>query len=117
MDSETTILDLKKAVDKFVMERDWKQFHNPQDLAVSISIESSELLEIFQWNIRKEMPDNKLEEVKKELADIVIYSISMANALNIDLSTAILNKIKENSIKYPVEKAKGNAKKWTELRE
>jgi len=115
MDNNVTIADLKATVDKFIVERDWKQFHNPQDIAVSISIESAELLEVFQWAIKKEMPPEKIEMIKDEISDIMIYLMSMANSLNFDLSEAVTAKITKNAKKYPVEKAKGNAKKYTEL--
>ena len=114
MDNRATLSDLKKEVDNFIIERDWKQFHNPQDLAVSIAIESAELLEIFQWGIKKELSLDKIEKVKEELADILIYSLSLANVSGLDVSTIIRDKIKKNAIKYPVEKVRGKAKKYTE---
>ena len=91
-----------KAIE-FRNERDWKQFHNPKDLAISISLESSELLELFQWS------GTDLEAARKK------PEIYMANALNIDIPEAIQNKIDKNAAKYPVEKAKGKSKKYTEL--
>ena len=96
----------------FQKERDWKQFHTPENLAKSISIESGELLEHFQW--QKEY--NK-DEVAEELADVLIYCLYMAYALDVDVKEIIMNKMKKNALKYPVEKSKGNAKKYTEFLE
>lgn len=95
---------------KFQNERDWKKFHTPENLAKSISIESAELLEHFQWE-----KDFDVGEVSDELADVLIYSFYMADALNLDVKDIIFNKMKKNAIKYPVDKSKDNAKKYTEL--
>lgn len=95
---------------KFQKERDWKRFHTPENLAKSISIEAAELLEHFQW--QKEYDVN---EVSDELADVLIYCLYMADALDFDVKEIILNKVKKNALKYPVEKSKGNARKYTEL--
>lgn len=111
-DEDTLIADLKKSVSEFVNERDWEKFHNPKDLAISLSIESGELLELFQWknqddiDIRKE---DVADRVREELADVVIYALSLANATNIDISEAVLGKIKKNEDKYPVNEWKGKA--------
>jgi NTP pyrophosphatase (non-canonical NTP hydrolase) len=112
-DNSTTIDYLKKLVVKFRDDRDWKKYHNPKDLAISISIESNELLELFQWKTLEEIqkllgnPDY-LKKVKNELADVIIYSLSLADVLGIDVSQAVIEKIKINEAKYPVEKFKGN---------
>ena len=103
-----------KAIE-FRNERDWKQVHNPKDLAISISLESSELLELFQWSGTDLEAARKKPEMTEELADVMIYCIYMANALNIEIPEAIQNKIDKNAAKYPVEKAKGKSKKYTEL--
>ena len=103
-----------KAIE-FRNDRDWKQFHNPKDLAISVSLEASELLELFQWSGADLEAARKKPEMTEELADVMIYCIYMADALNIDIPEAIRNKIDENAAKYPVEKAKGNSKKYTEL--
>ena len=102
MDDSATIQTLRKAIEEFVEERDWKQFHSPQDLAVSISIEAAELLEIFQWEIQKDMEPDKLDHLKEELADIIIYSLSLANAVDLDVSTIVRDKMKKNERKYRV---------------
>jgi dCTP diphosphatase len=119
-DNDTKIKDLKIQVADFIRERDWEQFHNPKDLAMSISIESAELMEIFQWKTSKEYSEIKpgsslYNKVKEELADIIIYSISLSNTTGIDISEAIIQKLSKNSEKYPIDKARGNAKKYDEL--
>ena len=99
-----------KVVLNFAKERDWEQFHTPENLAKSISIEAGELLECFQWD-----SSFNEEEVRKELADVVIYCIHLANKLGVNLEDIVLEKMQENAKKYPVEKSKGNSKKYTEL--
>ena len=99
------IVDLKKSVSEFVNERDWEKFHNPKDLAISLSIESGELLELFQWKNQEDInigKDEVADRLKEELADVVIYALSLANAANIDISEAVLGKIKKNEGKYLV---------------
>lgn len=99
-----------KEIIEFNKEREWDQFHSPENLAKSIVIEAGELLECFQWN------DNyDKEKVCEELADVVNYCIVMANQLQVDLETIVLHKLEKNRQKYPVEKAKANSKKYNEL--
>ena len=106
-------------MDAYVTERGWKKYHMPKDIAISIAIESSELLEIFQWKpdpLESGKPDKGLKgRIGEELADVVIYSACMANALGIDLSEALLDKIQKNKRKYPVSKV-AKAKDWDEVR-
>ena len=102
--------EIKKELLMFQKERDWKKFHTPENLAKSISIEAAELLEHFQW--QKEYDEN---EVAEELADVLIYCLYMADAMDFDVKEIILNKMGKNALKYPVDKSKGNAKKYTEL--
>ena len=97
---------------KFRNERDWEQFHNPKDLALAISIEAGELLELFLW---KNAEDANKEKVKEELADIFSFAFLLADKYGFDVKQIILDKIKVNSEKYPVNKAKGTAKKYDEL--
>ena len=98
-------------IKKFRDDRDWKQFHTPSNLAKAISIESGELLEEFLWD-----NDNfNLQNVKEELADVMIYCIHMANALDVNIEDIINMKMDKNEMKYPVEKAKGKSNKYTEL--
>ncbi|MFA5235742.1 MAG: nucleotide pyrophosphohydrolase [Bacilli bacterium] len=91
----------------FRNSRDWKQFHTGENLAKSIVIEAAELLEEFQWKSWERNPDN----LRKELADVLIYCVLMAEAYNLDIEQIILEKLAENELKYPVEKAKGSSKK------
>ena len=97
---------------KFRNERDWEQFHNPKDLALAINIESSELLEEFLW---KKSEEAKVEKVKEELADVFAYAFLLADKYDFDVKKIVLDKIIKNGDKYPINKAKGTAKKYTEL--
>ena len=99
---------------KFRDDRDWKQFHNPKDLAISISLESAELLEIFQWSAEDVTCSDKIEKIKEELADVVNYCVLMADACGLDLDEIVQEKLKKNNKKYPVEKAKGSKEKYKE---
>ena len=101
---------------KFREERNWKQFHNPKDLAISISLEAAELLEIFQWSAGDVRCEEKKDKMLEELADVLIYCILMADTCGSDLDEIILEKVKKNAEKYPVEKAYGSKKKYTELK-
>ena len=100
---------------KFRDDRDWKQFHNPKDLAISISLEASELLEVFQWSGADTSSNNKIEEIKEELADVVNYCVLMADACGLDLDEIVQTKIEKNNEKYPVEKCKGKSDKYDKL--
>ena len=112
LDKKLTLKDLKSKVENFVNERDWEQFHDPKNLAMSISIEAAELMEIFQWSSNDEssqIMDTKDSRIHatEEVADILIYTIAFCNRNNIDISEAILNKLKKNKKKYPKDKFKG----------
>ena len=96
---------------KFTDDRDWNQFHSPGNLAKSISIEASELLECFQWSDT----DYDIQHVKEELADVIVYSQNMLDKLGLDADEIVNAKMSQNEAKYPVEKAKGNAAKYTDL--
>lgn len=100
---------------EFRKERDWAQFHNPKDLAISINLEAAELLEAFQWSGQDLEAKSKTKKIKEELADVVIYCIYLADTLGLDLPDAASSKLDENARKYPAEKARGNARKYTEL--
>jgi len=106
------IKQITKKLIKFRNERDWEQFHNPKDLALAINIESSELLEVFLW---KKHEEAKIEKVKEELADIFAYAFLLADKYDFDVKQIVLDKIKSNGEKYPIDKAKGTAKKYNEL--
>ena len=103
--------ELKIAIDDFSEKRDWTKFHTPANLAKSISIEASELLECFQWSD----DDFSIDDVKEELADILNYAIRMASIMNLDIKTIILEKMEKNAKKYPINKAKGKSDKYTKL--
>ena len=102
---------------KFRDDRDWKQFHNPKDLAISISLEAAELLEVFQWSAEDVVCENKIDKIREELADVVNYCILMADSCGLDLDEIVQEKVKLNSEKYPVEKAFGSKEKYTELKD
>ncbi|AVR33500.1 nucleotide pyrophosphohydrolase [Bacillus cereus] len=103
-----------KEILKFRDDRDWKQFHNSKDLAISLSLEASELLENFQWKSSEEAIERKFEDIQDELADVMIYSILLADQLGVDVEEVILNKLEKNAKKYPAEKTYGNRKKYNE---
>lgn len=97
---------------KFRNDRDWEQFHNPKDLALAINVEAGELLELFLW---KKSEDASKEKIKEELADVFAYAFLMAEKYGFNVKEIILEKIRSNGEKYPVDKAKGIAKKYNEL--
>ncbi|SDJ49054.1 NTP pyrophosphatase, house-cleaning of non-canonical NTPs [Pedobacter sp. ok626] len=105
--------ELQEALIKFRNEREWEQFHNPKDLALALSIEAAELNELFLW---KKAEDADQEKIKEELADVLAYAILLAEKYNFDINEIVLNKIKRNGEKYPVEKARGTARKYDELK-
>jgi NTP pyrophosphatase (non-canonical NTP hydrolase) len=107
--------EIKEIINKLIEfrdERDWEQFHNPKDLALAISIEAGELLELFLWKNHEEADKDK---VKEELADILAFAFLLADKYDLDIKEIMLDKIKQNGEKYPVDKAKGTAKKYDEL--
>lgn len=103
--------ETKDRIRKFTEDRDWDQFHSPANLAKSISIEANELLECFQWSDT----DYNLEHVKEELADVIVYCQNMLEKLDLDIDEIVNAKIEKNEMKYPVEKSRGSAAKYTEL--
>lgn len=113
------IKELQEKIVKFRDARDWKQFHNPKDLSISLLLEAAELLEHFQWKSQQEMeglPKTKeFEKVKEELADIYYWVLLVAHDLNINLEKEFLKKMRQNEAKYPLEKSRGSHKKYTEL--
>ncbi len=106
------IQDIIQELIKFRNERDWEQFHNPKDLALAINVEAGELLELFLW---KNAADANKEKVKEELADVFAFAFLLADKYGLDVKQIILDKIRLNGEKYPVDKAKGTAKKYDEL--
>jgi len=107
--------DTRKMILKFRDDRDWKQFHNPKDLAISISLEAAELLEVFQWSGSDITIDGREDKIREELADVINYCVLMADACNLDIDEIVQAKIRTNEAKYPVEKAKGKSDKYSEL--
>lgn len=112
------IAKLTQVIKDFCEERDWKQFHDPKDLAISLSLEASEVLEHFQWKnkdeIGKYVETNK-DNIAEELADVFYWILLMSSDLKIDLSDAFLKKMQKNAAKYPIDKAKGKHTKYSEL--
>ena len=109
---------IKKLTERIVAfrdARDWKQFHNPKDMAISIALEAAELLEVFQWSgtDTEADTDKKMEKIREELADVLIYALLMGYDLDLDISEIVNSKIDENNRKYPAEKAYGKADKYT----
>lgn len=102
------ILDFKEA-------RNWGQFHNFKDLAISLNLEASELLENFQWKTSEGVLRLNKENIKEELADVLIYSILIADQLNVEVEEIIIDKLKKNEVKYPIGKSYGSNKKYSEL--
>lgn len=107
--------DTYDKVMKFRDDRDWSQFHNAKDLSISISLEAAELLEIFQWSGSDVSTDGKMEKIKEELADVIMYSMLLADQCGLDMDEIVLQKLQRNIEKYPVEKAYGSSAKYTEL--
>jgi dCTP diphosphatase len=111
-DEATTVAALRQLIAQFVAERDWRQFHAPKNLCMALSIEVSELMEHFQWLSVDESRElaadaQRLEAVRQELADVLGYTLALANELGIDLSSAVQDKMKLNELKYPVEEIRG----------
>jgi NTP pyrophosphatase (non-canonical NTP hydrolase) len=109
---------ITETLEQFAIKRDWNQFHSPKNLSMALSVEVAELVEEFQWLTEKqsgELSQDKLNKVKDELGDIFIYLIRLSSKLGINLLSAANDKILKNEIKYPVEKARGNAKKYTDF--
>ena len=102
-------------INQFRDDRDWRKFHNEKDLAISISLEASELLELFQWKQSEEVTTKSLNRIKEELADFFIYSIMLADNLGLNIEKIIDEKLENNAVKYPVEISKGSNKKYNEL--
>ncbi len=118
--TDSDLNHLKNRLRYFAQARDWEQFHSPKNLAMALSVEVAEIVEHFQWLTEEQsrsLPEKKLKEVETELADTLIYLVRLADKLDIDLLKAAQDKIEGNEQRYPVDKAKGNAKKYTELDE
>ena len=110
--------NLKKQLRNFAKERDWDQFHSPKNLVMALSVEVSEIVEHFQWLTEQEssnLSDNKLSQVKEEIADVFIYLLRLSDKLGVDILQEARKKLLINAKKYPIEKSKGNAKKYSEF--
>ncbi len=107
--------ELTERIKNFCEERDWSQFHDPKNLALSLQLEASEVLELFQWTKNNEIRSGKEVDMEDELADVFYWVIMLANKYNIDLIKALNQKMDKNEEKYPIEKAKGVSSKYTEL--
>ena len=113
-------LKIKKALRSFAQERDWDQFHTPKNLTMALSTEVGELIEHFQWLEAEEIPelladDKKKEQIADEIADVLSYLVRLSDKLGIDVNDAFWRKLDKNKEKYPVDKARGSAKKYTDL--
>jgi len=108
-----SIIELQKRIAAFRDARNWKQFHEPKDLAISISLEAAELLEVFQWSGSDTSADGKENKIKEELADVMMYCFLLADRMDSDISEIITDKLTLNEQKYPVEKAYGRSDKYT----
>ncbi len=119
-DSKTTLQELKDLLKDFRDKGDWEQFHDPKNIAEAITIEASELQELFLWRDKPEIAEKMKDpefrrEVEEELADVLMFTMNFANATGIDLSTITRQKLEKNDQKYPVDKAKGVATKYDKL--
>jgi len=116
--AKDSLIELRDALRQFANERDWGRFHSPKNLAIAISVEAAELLEHFQWLSEAEcadiQPDAKAT-LAEELADVLLYVLQLADKLDLDLATAARDKLQKNAVKYPIEKSRGNSKKYNEL--
>lgn len=116
--SDKSLEILKLRLRDFATARDWSQFHSPKNLAMALCGETGELAAQFQWLTEEEsahLHEKTLNQVKAEIADVQLYLLQLADKLNIDIYDECIRKISENESKYPVDKAKGSAKKYTEL--
>jgi len=116
--SEQSLAELAIRLREFAAERDWDQFHSPKNLAMALSVEASELMEHFQWLTEKQssaLPPEKLQQVTDEIGDVLIYLTRLADKLGVDPYMAAVEKLEVNRIKYPADKVRGSAKKYTEL--
>ena len=113
MAKDINIQDLINKINKFREERDWRKFHNPKDLSISISLEASELLELFQWKSSEEAVENNLDRMKDEIPDIFMYLLMLSDDLGLDLFSAVTEKMNKNNGKYPKELCKGKRDKYT----
>ncbi len=112
-DATTSINELKAIVEKFVSDRDWHKYHSPKNIAISVALEASELLEHFQWSppANEEIDTQKHQQIAEEMCDVMAYLLSLANVLKIDIASSMVGKMQKNCKKYPTQDYKGNWKK------
>ena len=115
MDKSEKYQNLVNRIKTFCDERDWSQFHDPKNLAISLNLEASEVLELYQWTKDNQLKPERAEKINEELADVLYWLIMLSNHYHIDLVDALDKKMDQNEKKYPIEKAKGNSKKYNEL--
>ena len=116
-EASDVLIELRDLVRQFADERDWDKFHSPKNLAVSLCIEAAEVLELFQWlptGAPTELSDARREQVRHELADVLLYLVRLADKLDVDLAAATREKLAVNRTKYPPEKVRGDARKYNE---
>jgi NTP pyrophosphatase (non-canonical NTP hydrolase) len=116
-DMHNDLMELRELIREFVSERDWDKFHTPKNLTTALSVEASELLEPFQWLVsgeRSELSDAKLTAIRHEMADVLVYLVRLADRLDVDLFAAVLEKMAINRTKYPADKVRGDARKYSE---
>ncbi len=109
------LTELSARIKTFCQDRDWSQFHDPKNLALSLQLEASEVLELFQWTKDNQINPEKIKELPDELADALYWVIMLANHYDIDLKRALEDKMDQNEVKYPIDKAKGKSAKYTNL--
>ena len=117
-DGPDPLIQLRDQLRRFASERDWDQYHSPKNLAAALCVEAAELLEHFQWRTdaeSKSLPAEQLAQVREEIADVLLYLVRLADKLQMDLLEAAHAKIALNAQKYPVDKARGNSRKYTDL--
>lgn len=115
MENEKKYQAIVQRIQQFCLDRDWSQFHDPKNLAISLHLESAEVLELFQWTKNNELKSGKEQEIADELADVLYWLIMLSNHYDINLIEALEQKMDKNESKYPIEKAQGTAAKYTEL--
>ncbi len=115
MEDSSAYRALIERIKKFSADRDWSQFHDPKNLALSLQLEASEVLELFQWTKDNQIKKGKESEIADELADVLYWVIMLSNHYGIDLLSALEKKMDKNEVKYPIDKVKGSSKKYSEL--
>jgi dCTP diphosphatase len=116
---DLSLEDLRKTIGAFIRERDWQQFHSPKNLAMALSVEVAEVVEHFQWLTEEQsrnLPPEKLDEIREEIGDVMIYLVELVDKLGIDPVEAAKTKVEINSKKYPADLVKGKTSKYTEYR-